>query len=75
MRNTEKPEKDDSMPLLFFITGLSAFLFDGIIYILDGSFSPLFTWIGVITISVGILLFVVSNFLPRIKSSPPKRTA
>lgn len=72
MRNPEKPERDDSMSLLFFITGLSAFLFDGIIYMLDGNFSTLFTWIGVITISIGILLFILSNFLSREKSTPPK---
>lgn len=63
MRNTEKPERDNSMPLLFLITGLSAFLFDGIIYILDGEFSPIFTWIGIITISTGLLLFFISKLL------------
>lgn len=72
MRNYEKPERDDSLYLLFFITGLSAFLFDGIIYILDGIFSPLFTWIGVTTTFVGILLFLFSSFLTRKKSTPTK---
>lgn len=72
MRSYENPERDDSLSLLFFITGLSAFLFDGIIYILDGIFSPLFTWIGVITSFIGILLFLFSILLTRGKRTPTK---
>lgn len=60
-------EKDDTMALLFFITGLASFIFDGAIYVLDGEFSQLFTWIGVIATSLGLLLFFLSKVLKQEK--------
>ncbi|MBK8952334.1 MAG: hypothetical protein IPM85_08710 [Chitinophagaceae bacterium] len=56
-------ERNESLPLLLLVTGISSLVFNGMIYLLDGIIVPVFTWVGTAGIILGLLFFVLSKSL------------
>ena len=47
--------KDFSWTGLFLVTGICSFLFSGIMKMLEGSYVPFFTWIGISCLLMGAI--------------------
>jgi hypothetical protein len=63
----EKEMNDFSWQLLFVVTGLCSFIFNGILVLLDGTGSSLFTWLGVSGTSIGIIIHIAEKLLKPVK--------
>lgn len=64
-------EKDSwrlSWPTLFIVTALSFLLFNGVVKLLEGSFSPILTRISLITAIAGVLSWAAGKIPTRKKS-------
>ena len=56
----DKEMKEFSWTAFLLVTGFSFILFSKILRLLDGTRLPAFTWIGVVTILIGSLHFIVT---------------
>ncbi|MGB3006082.1 MAG: hypothetical protein WBC06_06220 [Chitinophagaceae bacterium] len=63
-KRTEENEMNEfAWHLLFLVTGLSAFFFNGILVLLDGNSSSLFKWIGISGITIGVLIQIAGKII------------
>jgi hypothetical protein len=51
----EKELKKFSLTALLFVTGISFFIFSKALWLIDGTRLPLFNWIGIIAVLLGLL--------------------
>ena len=68
----DKDMKDFSWTGLFLVTGICAFLFSGIMKMLEGSYVPLFTWVGVSCLLMGSINGI-GVFIMRLEEGKKKK--
>jgi hypothetical protein len=56
----DKQMKDFSWTAFFLVTGLSFFLFSKLLWMLDGTPLPVFTWLGIASIAIGSFRIILS---------------
>lgn len=63
MKNNREEMNEFSWKLLLIVTGISSFIFNGVLVLLDGNSSTLFKWIGISGTSIGLLIYIVDKLL------------
>ena len=64
----DKQMKDFSWTAFFLVTGFSFFMFSKLLWMLDGTPLPVFTWLGIVAILIGALRILLSR-----KQSPEEQ--